>query len=506
VVQVTAAAEMSTVAKANLWGAAHPERRCTLVYTSVNGVLAFGMRANVRRVVLPLQTIASAFAKALSGLRGRTRRISASPRGGIEPPPTARERSAKAMNARVAFIPHSGLSYASLYEKTLFHSNDPASELHPAKLLHLDYSGVPSPHSDITWMHLRGADSKSQTVGNAVRAVFRGLLRVRSVTELLGVAILSGLLVRTRAYAQRLGEFSGLEVALIDYDILCPKGLLLALESRGVKTVAAQERFFMSFYRAYGTILTDYLCGSEFAAARMRTSPSYVCGRYLPVGQYRSDNLVAARRSEPPGILADSIRNGRKVVTALGFHTHLDWHNATVDPLLNWQSHQHFLEDMLRVSETIENVFVVLRYKYVDWASLPVFSDVVERIDRAPNIALSREYDEPFFSYRLCAHSSLVIAKHTSLGDEALAVGIPVLFHDYTHNTSPLLAGTFDYSPSRAMCFDYEQLVSRAREILADGGGTLAAGYDNLKREVFGGLGDGHVRSRIHAHVYAMLA
>src|SRR5207247_1114874 len=98
-------------------------------------------------------------------------------------------------------------------------------------------------------------------------------------------------------------------------------------------------------------------------------------------------------------------------------------------------AHEHFLRDMLRMAADIPSAFIVCRFKYADWTLLPRFATIVAEIESRENLTISTEYDKPFFSYGLCAHSDLVIAKPTSLADECLAVGIPVLFHDYTHNT-----------------------------------------------------------------------
>ena len=60
---------------------------------------------------------------------------------------------------------------------------------------------------------------------------------------------------------------------------------------------------------------------------------------------------------------------------------------------------------------------------------------------------ISNNYEEFRYSYKLCANADLIIAKHTSLADECLAKGIPVIFHEYTHNTKKLVLDYPHYLP-----------------------------------------------------------
>ena len=161
---------------------------------------------------------------------------------------------------------------------------------------------------------------------------------------------------------------------------------------------------------------------------------------------------------------------------------------------------------MIRLSRDIPNVFIILRFKYVDWVSLPVFAEAVREIESSENMSISMDYERSFFSYDLSANSHLVIAKHTSLGDECMAVGIPVLFHEYTHNTERLVADAFDYSPARIMCFNYQELLERSQTILSGDPHAMTPDYEYLKSVVYGGLGDGRVRERIHVHIDSLLA
>lgn len=505
VVQTMTTGQITTVAQVNLWARVHQGRKHLLVYPTVSGLLAFDLALNVRLLVVPMDLFLKGVSAVTRIFRVVLRAIMTTLTHKKNHSVTAASDLENMRASRVVFVTHAGLNYGNLFQKTLFYSERTDSELHPDNLLHFDYSGTPSPSQKTRWVCL-GKQPKSFLLNlyHALVAISSAIIRIRHVREVIGVMLLTKFYVSYKFYTKVLEGYPNLKTALIDYDILCPKALLLAFEARNIKSVAAQERFIAPFYIMYGAIVNTYLCGSDYIAGIMKKLSSYYVDHYLPAGQYRSDNLTIARQSPPPQILKEPIAQGRRIITALGFHTHLNWYNSQSDPLLNWTAHRHFLYDMIRLSQDIPNVFIILRFKLIDWVSLEVFADVIREIESSENITVSLDYEKSFFSYDLCAHSHLVIAKHSSLGDECLSVGIPVLFHEYTHNTERLVADVFDYSPTRIMCFNYEELLERSKAVLM-GDSTMASDYEYLKSVVYGGLGDGKVRERIHGHIESMM-
>lgn len=493
----------------NIWADAYPDRNHLLIDVDPLALIAPELAPNVQLLVIPFDIlgmgvamVTGVFHRFLSSLKttimfkGKT----------ACPPETY---SGEVDHSRVAFVTHKGLVYGNLFQKDLFYSTRTNSELRPERMLHFDYSGVASPSEKLKWVCLGNhRHSWILNISSALVAMSKGILHIRRLRHILGLLILTRFYVIFRSFSTKLEAYPDLKMALIDYEILCPKELLLAFESKGIQTVATQERFIFAFEKMYVSIfLNHYLCASQFAAEALKGSPLNCVEHYLPVGQYRSDILLEAKKSSPPPQIIEAPRaKGLKVITALGFHTHMEWQKSQTDLSLNWKAHQVFLNDMIRLSCEIPDVFIILRYKNVDWMSLPIFSEIIKKLNSSNNITISKDYDTNFFSYHLCAHSDLVIAKHTSLADECLSVGIPVLFHEYTHNTERLVADSFDYRPTKIMCFNYPELLERAKIILSGTPNAMTEDYEYLKNVVYGGLGDGRVKERIHAHIEEMLS
>lgn len=498
---------MYVTGKVNIWAGAHPDRNYLLIDVDPLCLTAPKLAPNVRLFVIPLDILGTGMASVTNIVRNVPGSLKSKLKfkGHVGGP--TKTHSEEAERCRIALVTHQGLNYGNLFLKDLFYSTRRDSELHPEKLLYFDYSGVGSPSGKLKWVYL--GDHRQSWISNissALVAIRHGILHIRHFRHILGLLILARIYVIFRSFSTKLESYPDLKMALIDYEILCPKELLLAFESKGIQTVAAQERFFFSFYNSFGTILNYYLCGSQYAADSMKLSPLYSVDHFLPVGQYRSDNLLEAKKSPPPHILVAPIDKGLKIITALGFHTHTEWQNSQLDPMLSWKAHQQFLDDIIRLSSEIPDIFIILRYKYVDWMSLPIFAETIQKIKTTDNITISIDYEKSFFSYDLCAHSDLVIAKPTSLTDECLAAGIPVLFHEYTHNTKRLVADAIAYTPARILCFNYQDLKERVQIILSGSPNAITEDYDYLRKVVYGGLGDGRVKERIHTHLEKKIA
>lgn len=489
----------------NIWGRAKPERNILLIDVNITGLLTHELLPNVKILVVPVDFIASG----VTHLFKAVNRLVRSAKENTHQPDHVLSRSfpSHTKQNRVAFVVHKGLTYGALFYKDLYYSTKRDSDLYPINLLHLDYSGLQSPSDTLSWDHIGNhRQSWIHNIYHGLVAVCYGIFHVRALRHIIGLFIIARSYVIFQSFTKQLEKYTSLGFALIDYEVLCPKELLLASEARGIQTIAAQERFILAINNHVSLILDHYLCGSSFVAEKMQQSPLNYINRYVPVGQYRSDYLWEAKESVPPAVLEAPLRRGNTVVTALGFHTPMKWSDSQVDPLLNWTAHRHFLEDMIRLSQDVPNIFIVLRYKEVNWMSLPVFADILETINSSEKIVISTDYSKPNISYDLCAHSDLVIAKHTSLGDECLSVGIPVLFHEYTHNTVGIVSDSFDYSPANIMCYTYQELLEKTKIVLSGTPNALTEDYEYLRNVVYGGLGDGKVRERIHEYIEGLLS
>ena len=87
----------------------------------------------------------------------------------------------------------------------------------------------------------------------------------------------------------------------------------------------------------------------------------------IPVGQYRSDYISFYKKQAAPKEIYRAKENGIKILVALGSNSPLNWFESYTNPHLNWSAQINFLEDIIKLSQNLENTFIILRYKTLDW-------------------------------------------------------------------------------------------------------------------------------------------
>ena len=404
---------------------------------------------------------------------------------------------------KVAYAIH-GSTYGNLFEKNLYYSPEITSDFYKENILHIDYSSYSYDPSVPVVFFGNYRKFYKLIILSAIKYFTHTMCILKNMHQIKIYFVLMKEYILFNSYRHQLQKYSSLRLLLVDYDVLCPKELILACESLNIRTLATNERYLAIMNNNYGSILVDdYLSPSSLIIDLMKKSRKHSVKNYIAVGQYRSDFLYQYK-SEIPSVLKKPIQDGKKIIVALGFHTNLTWYESMSDPLLNWKNHSQFLSDMIQLSKDLSNVFIILRYKTIDWIDLPVFSEKVAEINRLDNICISDCYSEYNYSYKLCAHADLVIAKSTSLADECLSCGIPVLFHDYLCNCKNTFKFLFDYGKKGIFCEDYEELLSKSREVLAGTEETKEM-YAYIRSYAYDNLGDGNAIDRIRKYVDSTL-
>ncbi|MBN2735007.1 MAG: hypothetical protein JXQ82_09155 [Methanomicrobiaceae archaeon] len=480
----------------NIWAREHKDKIHLLIDIRLSGILTPGLLPNVKLLVIPLDIIENIIKKVFRVIHN------------IKNIKSVNKVNENQKNKKPTEIESSKIAFIMDSDGPLPYSDDKESELHRENILHLYYRFFPGSSEKIkwgsVWNPIQILDPK--TIYHALIPIRHGILHVRSIKQIIGLFIIAFFYTRFRFFLQQLERYPCLKAAFIKNDIYSPKALLIALEAKGIKTVALQYRFDLSNnYLVGSTILTYYLCASQFVADIMQDSPIYCIEKYVPVGLYRSDKLFLAKGSPPPAVLKVPVEKGYHVITALGWTVPLNWYESQSDYKLNQTAHKHFLEDMYRLSVDIPDVFIIIRYVSNDWMALPLFTEIIAKIMASEKMTISTDYDNKFANYDLCAHSELVITnKHDRIANDCLSVGIPVLFHNYSHNTKGLVWNV--YASSKVMCNNYSELLDRTRIVLSGVSNEMTQDYNYLKNVVLGGLGDGKVKERVNKFIGDLLS
>jgi len=497
--------QMTISGKLGIWSALYPEKK--LVYVSFNFRCFYNSDTsqNIYKIIIPLDVfnyakkiIKKILLKLFSIFVNKNNKKQKSVILGMQ---NFDELSKKT----VAFIPHKGVVLGTkdkfLFEKTLYYSNDKNSNFNKYNILHLDYSDYPSPEKNIFWVSLNKIKiSSSQIFLKTLLACLKTCYLIRSWPTFLGWIICINKYNEYIKYCEAIKKFKKLKIAMLDYDVLCPKSLILALVKNNIKTIATQERFIATFFTSYHNVIVDtYYTNSEYTANLIKKSKYYDVKNIVPVGQYRSDYLSLYKKKTIPEKISKAKENGKKILVLLGFHSPKHWYESYTSLQANWSSQISFLKDAIRLSQNLKNTYIIIRYKGLDWPlkTDSYFKNICTKLNNCENIILSENYKESFYSYKLCANADLVIAKHTSLADECLSHEIPVLFYDYTHNMKSIQSDAFDYSPSGLMCHNFEELLEKSKSLLFDNSSKLKSEITKLNKTIYYVKEKGNVKNKI---------
>jgi len=488
--------QMSTSGRLGIWAALYPSKKIIYVSFETKSFYTSDTGSNITKIIIPIdifrffikipKKIFSFFSKFIS--KNNIQKENENLNNNI---------IKKFEKQKVVFVVHKGIyiGYSDngasknnlLFEKSLYYSDDINSYFNKYNLLHLDYSNYSSPDKNINWLCIKTVSiSNSKVFFKTLLASLKTLYLIRSWSTFLGWVLCMQQYNSYLKYHEAIKKFKNLKVAIIDYDCLCPKPLILALEKNNIKTVATQERFITTFYTSFANVVLDtYYAASEYSAKIIKKSKYYDIKNIVPVGQYRSDYISLYKGQSIPEEISSAKKSGKKILVVLGHHCPNHWFESYTDPIVNWSAQISFLEDVIRLSQNLDNTFIILRYKVLDWASDPYFKNILNKINNCKNIVISNNYEESHYSYKLCANADLIIAKNTSLADECLVHEIPVLFHEYTHNMKKIIAGAFDYLSSGIICYDFEELLEKSKSLLFNSSNKLRDEITELNKKIY---------------------
>lgn len=388
-----------------------------------------------------------------------------------------------------AVIFHQSTYYGRMFRKTHYFSKNPISRLHPSKVLNLVLDRQKPLAEENFGSEIVIQDLKRVVRRRNVMASFRFFLskicQVRSVDEVRGVIFLTRMHCGYSAWSDAMERYPGLKNVIVDYDILFPKTLALALESRGVRTIAIQERGSTSFASIYGTIVDTYLfCGGSFTAAG-KLNKSIFCRHAVNFGPWRA-SLLASQPSlnylqlNYVGFADRAISEFKRVIAVLGWFTPEG--DTSAGPIVNKQSSLELYRHARALAEAFPDCAIVLRLKYLSCWDEQMMNEIFSGM---PNIFLSSDYSKLNVSYELCKRADVVVSVQTSLADECLFAGKKVVILDGTHNFKRICTDIYPEDFHFAFVTSQERMIDMVSRCL-NGEQKVARQYQTLQRKLTG--------------------
>lgn len=344
------------------------------------------------------------------------------------------------VNSSVIYFPHKGLATAASYEKNFFYSSDTQSPLHKNNVLHIEYGVFPNTQEYISIekhyvenkLHYKFIPKLSLKILFSSTIIFIKKSKALPFSSM-NMLVLS-LFANVEYYSRNLTLHKNVKLAIIGYDYLFPKPLSLLLDIRGIKTVAYQERYLSAFIGLGSVMIDFYFTWNKKIGERMSRSISTYIGESIPIGSVKLELF----KTSDNHFIEDKInrlkKRYKKIIIALDYHSADNTYDNKVIQIANWQNNLVFYRDLIKLAATFPDIYIIIRGKDAKWCNLEVYNDINNIIDEMENIEVNKDYDTYNVSYDLIKKSDLVIGRYTSIMEEALSYGIPVISHDYGIN------------------------------------------------------------------------
>ena len=407
-------------------------------------------------------------------------------------------------NFKIGIFLHGEKFYGSkkniIYYKDLYYSHN-INELKEKNIIHFNYldKNLNNSHSFININKIKKI-SLSNII--SIFLVFlRSIFFLKKFSDFILIKILLIEFKNFLSYRSILKSFKFLKLNIIDYDILCPKSLILASQSLKINTLATQERYISSFYNIFTVICDYYFTASKYSNSIIKKNKLFMAKNLISVGQYRLDKLKKC--NNPKIVEIENIHDfkKKKIIVALGAHCERNWYTSSVSPLTSFKAQKYFFKDMIKLSEDLVGCFIIIRLKNLNGIYSGFLNDEHRKIRASKNIILSTFYEKPEYQYTLCSSADLVIAKHTSLLDECVAFGIPSLIYDYSHNLDSIISGAFNYGNSKIICKNYNQLLNRSEKILFQKQSSIRKDLSKIRKKFYYFNKNENVKNKIQTYI-----
>lgn len=394
----------------------------------------------------------------------------------------------------VLYLPHKGVTYGKLFVKDQYYSNDRTNPFHKSNIGHVELAWTMSAdeRSDVLaeynsqgiqphFLEFDGSRNASAWLGHLARM----FAELSGPHRLAKAAILALAVLRFKNYRAAMAPCRDARIAVIGYDVLIPAMAALVLQSFGVHVAALQERFINPLYGTSALILNTYFVHGQVIADRVLQDSNHAIDSVVVTGDPRRGRITQHRK-DAAAERRKRFKKFRTVCLVLDFHTKPD---RLDDPFHFWTdvpSNLLYLSHIADLAEKHRDCAFVIRGKDSSWLKLAEMAPAKNRFESLANVFIDERYDVYDRSYVLAAMADVVVARYTSLCDQCLAEGIPVLVHEPLPNGGKLISAWHDYAPYPILTFSADGLQQRFKDTVLHKRYMEPSQFADMRRNYYG--------------------
>jgi len=336
---------------------------------------------------------------------------------------------------KFAVVFYKSTYFGDLYEKNYFFSSDAKNPLYKDNVAKYIVSpDSKSKRTDLIELSIGRFDFlKSLNIKLMFELIFKNLPKI-SFFSILYIVYLQA------KYSAWLRIVSGIkeEKIIADYDILFPKELLLAFETRGKTTYSFQDRVETSYTYIAGAFYDYYFASSKFFANACSNNFMYCCGKIIPyafirlIGFNNEEACTISQLKLSPSNHAP-VDSFKHVVSIFDWAYDVDDNSNSLSVIMNDHSFDNRMNEIMLMAIKNPNIAFILRYKYIPSA---INNKLRVLTNSCRNIFICNDYSIQYASYILIESSDVIIGSPSSVLTDALAYGKQVIIYDYFYTCS----------------------------------------------------------------------
>ena len=356
---------------------------------------------------------------------------------------------------KVIFFPHQGIFYGNFYKKDQFYSTKENSNFYPKNILHLSIADQDTHNSETNdfYKTKQIINIDFVTLGNLsfkeiMNEIFAFIKKYyfSSKNTLFSISFFLYFWILIKRSVKRLNALKNVKTAIIGYDLVVPREILIACKIKKIKTIATQERLLGAWLGESFIMLDHYLVINEKAKNFIANNIVGKVKKIKTIGPVRSD-LIKKK------ILNEKI-NSDEVILVLDTSSEKSHYSNGLLFHNTWKQNFVFYRDIIKLAKKNKNNKLILKGKDYYFMDIPYFEKIKNEINQTSNIQL---YDNKNSAYKLLENIILTITRPTSVVDELLFKDRSLIIYEIIEGYPTSL---FDYGKNLTVR-NYEELENK---------------------------------------------
>ena len=203
---------------------------------------------------------------------------------------------------------------------------------------------------------------------------------------------------------------------------------------------------------------------------------------YYFVGGERSKNLIKKRMPSPfidnllnlymvktdkyaklnsSNSLKNNFSNEKLKCLVVDLHSLRSWYYNGRAPVNSWRRNKDFYHEIINLAEHFPQVEFLIKSKQYDWLDIPYFKEISRQLYQKKNIGILSDQKKwtPIRSVNAC---DFAISLYSSLSDEMLAIGKPVIIIDKFGNPEKY------FNFGKILAKNYDETIKKINLIIED--------------------------------------